>query len=100
MELEAYTWTSLATIAGTVAATLLIVQYIKAPLDMVWKIPTRLLVIAISFVILLLAQLFTAGLTWPDIPLILLNSFVAALATMGAYEQTFAKKDNAQLPLE
>ena len=38
---EPLTWTYLATIAGAAAFTLLVVQFLKAPLDKVWKIPTR-----------------------------------------------------------
>lgn len=88
----AYSWTTLATVAGATAATLLIVQYVKAPLDKVWKIPTRLMVLAIAFLILLGAQAFTVGLGWADVPLLVVNAFVVALASMGAYEATFAKR--------
>jgi len=35
-----YTWEYLATLAGATAATLLIVQFLKVPLDKVWKIPS------------------------------------------------------------
>ena len=92
-ELTAYTWEALATVGGAAAAVLLMVQYIKAPLDKVWKIPTRALVLALSFLVLLCAQGVTAGIVWQDVPLILVNSFVVALAAMGAYESTFAKME-------
>ena len=39
---EPFTWEYLATIAGATAATLLIVQQLKLPLDKLWKIPTRI----------------------------------------------------------
>ena len=88
-----YTWGMLGTIAGAAAATLLIVQFIKAPLDRVWHIPTRLLVYVIAAGLMLLSSAVMRGLTWPDVPLILLNAVVAATSAMGTYEMTFAKVD-------
>lgn len=86
-----WTWAYLATIAGATAATLLIVQFAKVPLDKVWKIPTRLFVYVIALVILTAATAFTTGLT-PDIFLLcVLNAFIVALTAFGAYELTFAR---------
>lgn len=81
-----FSWGELGTLAGATAATLLIVQFAKLPLDKVWKIPTRLLVLVVAFLILLGAQAFTAGLSPEALPLIALNSFLVAAAAMGAYE--------------
>ena len=81
-----FSWGELGTLAGATAATLLIVQFAKLPLDRVWKIPTRLLVLVVAFLILLFAQIFTAGLSPESLPLIVLNSFLVAAAAMGAYE--------------
>ncbi|MGI6691151.1 MAG: hypothetical protein ACOX63_10010 [Christensenellales bacterium] len=89
----AYDWTQLATIAGATAATLLIVQFIKLPLDKVWKVPTRAIVYVIALLIMIGARAFTAGLQLEDIPLLAINAFVVALAAMGSYEMTFAKKE-------
>lgn len=89
----AYNWLQLATIAGATAATLLIVQFIKLPLDKVWKVPTRAVVYAIALLIMLGAQAFTAGLALTDVPLLAINAFVVALAAMGGYELTFAGRD-------
>ena len=86
-----WTWAYLATIAGATAATLLIVQFFKVPLDHVWKIPTRLFVYIIAFVILTVATGFTTGLDANTFLLCILNSFIVALAAYGAYEVTFAK---------
>ena len=93
MEGASYTWEILATVAGATAATLLIVQYTKAPLDKVWKVPTRVFVWLVALLILLGAQGFMTGLTWSAVPLIVVNAFVVALAAMGAYEATFAKSE-------
>ena len=91
----AYSWLYLATVAGATAATLLIVQFLKVPLDMVWKIPTRLLVYLIALVIMLVAQYFTDGLTVEKAALAFINAFVVALAAYGSYELTFSKIDRA-----
>jgi hypothetical protein len=88
---QPYTWDSLATIGGATTATLLIVQYVKAPLDRWHHIPTRLITLIVAFAILSVARAYTVGLEWLDVPLILVNSFVVALAAMGAYEVSFAK---------
>ena len=85
------TWDQLATIAGAAMATMLIVQLLKLPLDKVWKIPTRIIVFLISFVIMLLATYFTQGLTVSNALLTVFNAVIAALTAMGGYELTFAK---------
>ena len=99
---EPFTWAQLATIAGATAAVLLIVQLLKLPLDRVWKIPTRIVVYIISLILLLLATLFTDGLTVQTGLLTAVNAVIVALAAMGAYEMTFRKLDEkrAQPPLE
>lgn len=90
---EPFSWEYLATIAGAAAATLLIVQFIKAPLDAVWKIPTRVLAYIIALIIMLVATAFTTGLTTQSALLAVINAFVAAMTAMGAYELTFANVD-------
>ena len=88
---EPFTWAQLATIAGATVATVLIVQLLKLPLDKVWKIPTRIIVYFISLILLLLATLFTDGLTLQTGLLTAVNAVIVALAAMGAYEVTFRK---------
>lgn len=88
---EPFTWEYLATIAGATVATVLIVQMLKLPLDRVWKLPTRIVVYFISLIILLLATLFTSGLTVQSGILTAFNAVIVALASMGAYEITFKK---------
>lgn len=88
---EPLTWTYLATIAGAAAFTLLIVQFFKAPLDKVWKIPTRVFAYVIALVIMLVATAFTTGLTIDSVLLTAANAFLAAMSAYGAYEVTFAK---------
>ena len=90
---EFATWEFLGTNAGAVAMVLLIVQFIKAPLDKVWKIPTRALVYALALVILLAADAILHTLTWESVTLCLFNAVVVSAGSMGAYEMTFAKLD-------
>lgn len=88
-----WTWAYLATIAGATAATLLIAQFMKFPLDRVWKIPTRLLVYLIALIILVVATAFTSGITLNSFLLAVLNAFIVALSAYGGYELTFARID-------
>ena len=60
---EPLTWAYLATIAGAAAATLLIVQFLKVPLDSFCHIPTRLFVYIVCLILMLLGTAFTIGLT-------------------------------------
>ena len=88
-----YDWTALAGVAGATAFTLLVVQFIKAPLDKLWHIPTRVVVYLIAFATLLIAQVFTVGFTIDGLALTAVNAVIAGSAAMGAYEMTFAKSD-------
>lgn len=88
---EPVTWEYLATVAGCAMMTMLIVQLLKLPLDKVWKIPTRIIVFVISFIITLAATYFTKGLTGSTALLTVFNAVIAALTAMGGYELTFAK---------
>ena len=88
---EPFTWQYLATILGATAATVLIVQLIKLPLDKIGHIPTRFVVYVISLIILELATYFTSGLTVETGILTALNAVIVALAAMGAYEVSVKK---------
>jgi len=91
--IQAHSWESLGTMAGATAATLMIVQLIKAPLDRIWKIPTRLVVYLVALAILLAAQAFTQGLDAQGLALAAVNAAMVALSAYGSYEVTFAKKE-------
>ena len=91
---EPFTWQYLASIAGAAAFTLLVVQFLKAPLDKVWKIPTRVFAYIIALLAMLVATAFTTGLDIQTALLAVVNAFIAALTAYGAYEVTFAKLDN------
>ena len=89
-------WAQLATIGGAAMATLLIVQLLKLPLDKVWKIPTRIIVFVISFIVLGLATYFTTGLDANTALLTVINAVIVALTAMGGYELTFKKIEERQ----
>ena len=91
---EPMTWAYLATIAGATAATLLIVQFLKVPLDTVWKIPTRAFVYLIALLLLLGGTYFTTGLTVDTALLTAVNAVIVALAAYGSYELTFKKLEH------
>ena len=89
-------WAQLATIGGAAMATMLIVQLLKLPLDKVWKIPTRIIVFVIAFIVLILATYFTQGLDWNTALLTVINAVIVALTAMGGYELTFKKIEERQ----
>lgn len=91
---EPMTWQYIATIAGATAATLLIVQLLKLPLDRLWKIPTRFWVYIIALALMIAAAAFTTGLDLQSILLTAVNAVIVALAAMGAYEATFNRNGN------
>lgn len=88
---EPFTWGYLATIAGAAAFTLLVVQFLKAPLDRIWKLPTRAFAYAVALAAMLTGTAFTTGLSPETALLAAVNAFLAALTAYGAYEVTFAR---------
>ena len=88
---EPFTWKALGTIAGCTAFALLFVQLIKAPLDKVWKIPTRALVYVVCLILMLASAAFNGGLTIESAALAVVNAVIPTLAAMGAYEMTFGR---------
>ena len=97
LPVDPFTWQQLATIAGATAATLLIVQLLKLPIDKVWKIPTRIVVYVIALIIMIVAQAFTGGLNWSNAGLAVINAVIVALSAMGAYEMTFRHVDEKRV---
>lgn len=91
---DPFAWKDLVTIPGCTLATLLFVQWLKLPLDRIWKIPTRIVVYFIALILSILATYFTDGLTASSILLIMVNTVIIALAAMGAYEMSFRASDD------
>lgn len=94
--MQPYTWESLSTLAGATAATLMIVEFVKTPLDRVWYIPTRLLVYLVAAAILMMARAFLGGLTAQGVILTLVDAVLVALSAYGSYELTFANQKTKQ----
>lgn len=88
---EPFTWEYLASIAGATVFTLLVAQFLKFPLDRVWKIPTRVLVYVIALAVMIVATGFTTGISVQTSLLSAVNAFIVALSAYGAYEITFKK---------
>jgi len=90
-------WGYLGTMGGAMAATLVIVQFLKVPLDSIRKIPTRFFVYFIALLILLFAEYITQGtILFERAGLIVLNAIIVTTAAMGAYEVTFRKLELKQ----
>ena len=93
---EPVTWEYLVTIAGASLMTLLIVQFIKAPLDKLWKVPTAFVAYMIALAILVAAHTMTGGMSVNTFLLCVLNAFIAATSAMGMYEKTFRKIEKTE----
>lgn len=89
------TWINLGTVAGATAFVVLVVQFLKAPLDKMWKIPTRAFVYVLSLVVLIAADAVSGGLAWESAGLDVINAIIVSVAAMGTYEATFNKKVKA-----
>ena len=94
---ELLSWEMMGTYAGATAFVTLIVQYFKLPLDKVWKIPTRIFVYIVSCLVLIIANIAMKTFSLETFILSLLNGFVIACASFGAYEVTFKKIENKEM---
>jgi cytochrome bd-type quinol oxidase subunit 2 len=86
---EMMTWTSLGTLVGATAATLLIVQYAKSLLP---NLPTRWLALIVATVLMVATTALSGG-SVEAYGLALLNAVLVASSAMGAYQVTFAPGD-------
>lgn len=96
---EFFTWEMLATFAGAVAATMLVVQFAKSSIDELLikfglHLPTRLFAYLVAVPVLLLGLFFTGSLTISTAVLSLFNGFLIAAASSGTYDtvKQFANK--------
>ena len=86
MDGEWITLSSLGTLGGVVFAVTLISQFLKGLVDRIVKLPTRALVLLISWAILLgHRQIVAGGLTFEYVYLDILNGFLVALTSMCAH---------------
>lgn len=84
-------WEFLGTMAGIVTVTTLLTQFLKLPLDKVWKIPTRYIVFVIALILLFAVEYVKGSLTIDRSIMILLNAVVVTMASLGTYETTIRK---------
>lgn len=85
MEFEFIDWSYLSTFAGALVIVLAITEVIK-DFGFIKKIPTQIVSWALSFVVIVLAQVFTDGTTASEIVLAALNSVFVSLAANGGYD--------------
>lgn len=86
MQNDWITLASLGTFGGAVFTVTLISQFLKGLVDHVHKVPTRLLVLLISWAVLLgHRQIVAGGLSFAHVYLDILNGFLVALSAMGAH---------------
>lgn len=78
-----FDWQYLATFAGAAAATGIVTQFLKGPVDRFFKIPTQVLSYLVALVILILAQVFTGTISAPNAVLALFNALLVATAASG-----------------
>lgn len=91
------TWPNLATFSGAVAAVVFLVQFLKVPLDTLKKMPTRIVVYAVSFIVLLAAKAFSdQAFSLDMVALCAVNAVLVALSAMSLYEQTIAEPEAAK----
>lgn len=83
---EFITWALLATYAGAVAMTALVVQFTKNAVDKLLHIPTQLYSYIVALAVLYAAYFFTGQLTISSAVLLLFNGVIVAVASNGAYE--------------
>ena len=80
-----FTWNLLGTYSGAILAVTLITQFIKG-IGFIDRIPTRFVSWIVAVIVLILAQLFTATLSWSSGVMTLLNAVVVSLAATGTYD--------------
>ncbi|HOR12829.1 MAG TPA: hypothetical protein PKX46_02795 [Clostridia bacterium] len=88
---EFFTWSSLATYAGATLATTLFTELLKE-VGAIKRIPTRLFSYIIAVVLLVLASLFTSGLTLETAALSFVNAVVVSLAANGTFDAVSTKR--------
>lgn len=93
---DTFTWAYLLTTGGAALFVYFVVRFAKAPLDKVWKIPTRLLVYVLCLITLLVANaFFNHGINGETAALCTVNALISAYVAYGMYE-VWDKKDSTK----
>lgn len=85
MTMEFFDWSMLGTYAGAVMAVGVLTQITKG-IKFVELIPTQIWSQALSLIVLILAQVFGAGISAESAVLAMFNAAVVSLAANGGYE--------------
>jgi hypothetical protein len=91
--MDPITIAQLLTVPGAIIAVLLIVQVVKPMLP---KVNTRLMVLILSLLIVITANVLVGAVTPTEIFLAVLSAFSVTVGAMGAYDTTFKKLDDAK----
>ncbi|MDR1061820.1 MAG: hypothetical protein LBL83_11590 [Clostridiales bacterium] len=81
---EFINWTTLGTYGGALAMVLVLTQFTKE-LSFIKKIPTQLWSYILSFVVLILANVFTNGLTLDIAAQTVFNAVIVSIAANGGH---------------
>ena len=81
---EFISWPVLATYSGALAMVLILTQFTKE-LCFIKQIPTQIWSYILAFIVLILANLFTGGLTLDIVMQTLLNAVIVSIASNGGY---------------
>jgi len=82
---DLFTYASLGTLAGSVAATVLVVDFIKG-LVFLQRFSTRCLVVLVAEGIVFLADIAAGSFTVKNVPLCFLNGLLVAASAMGSWQ--------------
>lgn len=85
MDFTFFDWSYLATFAGCLLAVGIFTELLKN-IGFIKKIPTQIFSWVLALIVLVLAQVFTTGITAESAILAVVNSAVVSLAANGGYE--------------
>ncbi len=85
MDFTFFDWSYLATFAGCLLAVGIFTELLKN-IGFIKKIPTQIFSWVLALIVLILAQVFTTGITAETAILAVVNSAVVSLAANGGYE--------------
>ena len=80
------TWEYLTTVGGAAVFVLIVVQLTKDMLDKLWRIPTTIYAYVLAIITMLLATVFTTGLTPSSALLTLFNGWIVAATAAKSYD--------------
>ena len=89
---EFFTWQALSTYAGACLATYMITELIK-DISFFKNISARIVSYIIAFLLLMFSYAFTTGLNFEVVALCLVNAFVVAFASNGAFDALTVLKE-------